>query len=89
MLRLKNPVARPQGIKSKIAYVVSCHSCESRNPDAVPVKTGSYVKELGSHFHGKPWIPHEVRNDKKIKVTLQQVVATRFLSYREYTHCSF
>jgi hypothetical protein len=45
----------------------------SRNLDVVPAKAGNY-KELGSRFHGKPWIPHppikdfegrQVRNDKK------------------------
>jgi len=29
----------------------------------IPAKAGNYTKELDSRFHGKPWIPHQVRND--------------------------
>jgi hypothetical protein len=36
--------------------------------ELVPVKTGSreLINELDSRFHGKPWIPHQVRNDRKV-----------------------
>ena len=45
----------------------ACPVLDTGNPDAVPVKTGSSVKELDSRFssfvvlrrtgYGKPWIP--------------------------------
>jgi len=39
----------------------------SRNSDVVPAKAGNYNKmELDSRFHGKPWIPHQVRNDEYV-----------------------
>jgi hypothetical protein len=56
----------------------------SGNPDAVPSKLvlegcnrgeGNHKNELDSHLHGKPWIPHQVRNDNGNPVA----------SYRELT----
>jgi len=49
-------------------------SCGSRNPDAVPAKAGNYTKELDSRFHGKPGIPHQVRNDKGVRYLSRNLI---------------
>jgi len=48
---MKNPVARPQGIKFEIReYTDICHSCESRNPEK---KTGFRIPRLKTSRAGK------------------------------------
>ena len=33
----------------------------------IPAEAGIEARELDSHFHGKPWIPGQARNDILLK----------------------
>jgi len=48
---LRNP--KSLSLPPRIKYGVN----SSGSPDEVPAKAGNYSKEMGSRFHGKPWIP--------------------------------
>ena len=53
-----------QNVNCKMFF---CHSCESRNPDAVPAKAGNY-KELDFRFYGNRHVPKAFGAQRHMKI---------------------
>jgi hypothetical protein len=50
------------GIQTPSPVSSTGQALRSLSPQVVSGEQGT-IKEIGSCFHGKPWIPHQVRND--------------------------